>query len=242
MSVALRGNLKDFGISEIFQLIGQQRKTGLLEFEAKREKLQMFLDNGSVVSASPVGLRSDSAIGDMMVRCGYLTREQVADLQRAADSSAQPIARLAVSRNQLTEKEAEQVEDLLTRETIFTLLRWESGSFDFQAREVNHNRTADGLLGAEQILMDGMRIVDEWRSFKDELLQDDGVYQRVDRAAAPRGDAYRQLDDARRVYDLIDGRLSVRRIIDLSRRGTFEAGRILVELRRNEMIGSSRPT
>ncbi|HKK52381.1 MAG TPA: DUF4388 domain-containing protein, partial [Myxococcota bacterium] len=30
-SVALHGNLRDFGIAEVFQLIGQQRKTGTLE-------------------------------------------------------------------------------------------------------------------------------------------------------------------------------------------------------------------
>ena len=36
MSIALRGNLRDFGIAEVFQLIGQQRKTGILEIEGAR--------------------------------------------------------------------------------------------------------------------------------------------------------------------------------------------------------------
>ena len=31
MTVALHGNLRDFGIGEVFQLIGQQQKTGFLE-------------------------------------------------------------------------------------------------------------------------------------------------------------------------------------------------------------------
>jgi len=31
VSVALHGNLRDFGIGEVFQLIGQQQKTGVLE-------------------------------------------------------------------------------------------------------------------------------------------------------------------------------------------------------------------
>jgi hypothetical protein len=39
VSVALRGNLRDFGISEVFQLIGQQRKTGVLEIAGPDERV-----------------------------------------------------------------------------------------------------------------------------------------------------------------------------------------------------------
>ncbi len=38
MAVALRGNLQDFGIAEVFQLIGQQRKTGMLKFRTMAQK------------------------------------------------------------------------------------------------------------------------------------------------------------------------------------------------------------
>jgi hypothetical protein len=31
VSVGLSGNLRDFGIADVFQLIGQQRKTGVLD-------------------------------------------------------------------------------------------------------------------------------------------------------------------------------------------------------------------
>ena len=57
MSVSLRGNLEDFGIGEIFQLIGQQRKTGILEFSSKRVQIRIRFDRGAVVSAAPVGPR-----------------------------------------------------------------------------------------------------------------------------------------------------------------------------------------
>ena len=44
MAVALRGNLSDFGIGEVFQLIGQQRKTGVLEVDgATAERIHVTL-------------------------------------------------------------------------------------------------------------------------------------------------------------------------------------------------------
>ncbi|MCP4038759.1 MAG: DUF4388 domain-containing protein, partial [bacterium] len=43
MGVALNGNLQDFGIAEVFQLIGQQRKTGMLNIShAGREVCLAF--------------------------------------------------------------------------------------------------------------------------------------------------------------------------------------------------------
>ena len=51
MAIALRGNLKDFGIAEVFQLIGQQRKTGLLEISAKGRQVCLAFSDGAVVRA-----------------------------------------------------------------------------------------------------------------------------------------------------------------------------------------------
>jgi len=66
MAVALRGNLRDFGIGEVFQLIGQQRKTGILEVEGTTEKLRMGFLEGAVVWAAPVGPHEHAALGDML--------------------------------------------------------------------------------------------------------------------------------------------------------------------------------
>ena len=58
----------------------------------------------------------------------------------------------------------EAIEDLLTNETIFEVLRWNEGSFHFSAQAVKHDKPPEKLLGAEQILMDGLRMVDEWQN------------------------------------------------------------------------------
>ena len=52
MSVALHGNLADFGIAEVFQLIGQQRKTGTLVVEGGGGSIFLAFDEGRVVCGS----------------------------------------------------------------------------------------------------------------------------------------------------------------------------------------------
>jgi len=235
MSVALRGNLQDFGIADVFQLVGQQRKTGILEFTGTDgRRVQLRFDRGAVVSAAPADSRAHGSLGEMFVRCGFLTREQVDSLHAECEPSGQSLPRLAVARGWIDEEKLEQIEDLLTRETIFEVLRWSDGSFDFRSQQVFHRRAIETLLGAEQILMDGLRMVDEWQSFADLVPSEDMVFQRVGRFDTYRdqvsGEMARHLADAERVFYLVDGRLKVRRIIDLSLLGSFDAVRALASL------------
>jgi hypothetical protein len=50
------------------------------------------------------------------------------------------------------------------------------------------------------------------------------------------GETPGQLANAERIFELIDGRLSVRRIIDLSMRGTFDSVRSLAQLHKANII------
>jgi hypothetical protein len=82
--------------------------------------------------------------------------------------------------------------------------------------------------------MDGMRMVDEWRALDDRVTSEDAVFQRVGRFEAYRASHVDQpperLGAAERLFLLIDGRLPVRRVIDLSRLGNFDGARVLSQL------------
>jgi hypothetical protein len=239
VTVALHGNLRDFGMGEVFQLIGQQRKTGVLEVRGEQGEVELRFDAGGVVSAAPIAERREAPLVDMIARCGLVPRDRLAELERELPPDA-PIAARIVSGGLLGADALREIEDLLTRETIFDLLRWDDGSFRFVAQPIEHERQAAHLLGAEQVLMDGLRMVDEWRAFASEMPDDAVVFRR-------RGslEEYRQSTAGRsatgpavaeRIYMLIDGRANVRRVVDLSRLGSFEAVRALVQLSRAEWI------
>jgi hypothetical protein len=234
VSVALHGNLRDFGISEVFQLIGQQRKTGVLEIAGPDERVELHFDGGAIVVAAPVGPHPDAALGDLLVRIGLLTRERLGELEREREHSLQALRRLLLAASELSAAQLDEAEDLLTRETIFQVLRWREGSFHFSARAVADDRDPSRRLGAEQVLMDGLRMLDEWQTFADRVPTPEVVFQRSGRFDAERHrfeEGSERLERAERLWLLVDGRLPARRIIDLSRLGTFEATRRLAELR-----------
>jgi len=238
--VALRGNLKDFGIAEIFQLVGQQRKTGVLEIAANDYTVRLAFAEGAVVWASPVTTSDDAVFGEWLVRCGLMTAPQLSRLLTESEASARSLASLVVSNDVVSERDIEQISELITRDTIFQVLRWSGGSFHFSAESVQHDKPLEKLLPAEQILMDGLRMVDEWQTFAVQVPSDDTIFQRCGGFEVYRqrvgDDARVRLSQAEAIFALVDGRLPARRIIDLSRFGTFEATRMLAELRSAGLI------
>ncbi len=240
MSVGLNGSIEDFGIAEVFQLIGQQRKTGLLELSRGDQAMCLAFSNGAVVRAGPAGDSPDQALADVLVRCGLIGLKRLRTLMREAQRFARPLHALLVSKAGISSEQLDQTVELLTRETIFQVLRWTSGSFHFTAQSVPCDTARDRLLGAEQILMDGLRMLDEWRTFARQVPSEDAVFRSVRSF-----EGYRQkvgsmgaarLSQAEKVFDLIDGSRSVRCVIDRSMLGTFEATRVLAELREAGMI------
>ena len=246
MSVGLSGNLKDFGLADVFQLIGQQRKTGVLELRSKKSRVQLVFDRGAVVSAAPAGARESDAdpLAEMLVRCGLLTRERAVAAAEACKASAQPLARVVVDRAWIAARELARVQDVLTRDTIFDVLRWTQGSFDFLARPVEHERDPASLLGAEQILMDGLRMLDEWRELVTRVPADATVFARVGTLESytqkSGEESPARQEAARRLFGLIDGRLSMRRVIDLALVGNFEGLRIFTGLQEAHAIEAVR--
>lgn len=246
MSVALHGNLSDFGIAEVFQLIGQQRKTGTLVVGEDGEAISLAFDDGCVVRGGSASSGAElQPLGQQLVRSGFLTRDQLENLESESERSARPLPDLLLATGLIEQETLESVQHLLTRETVFDVIRREHGNFDFTAEQIVHDTKPENLLGAEQILMDGLRMLDEWRTFADIVPSEDVIFRRIGNLESARaltkGDSESRLGHAERVLQLIDGRLSVRRIIDLSRLGTFDATRALAELRQAGVIDLASP-
>ena len=147
MSVALHGNLRDFGIADVFQLIGQQHKTGTLVVDGEEGSIFLAFDQGCVVRGGPAGPRKErDPLGPQLVRAGFLTREQLDDLQAESERSARPLTDLLIGAGLVGPGTLEEVQHLLTKETVFDVIRRQNGDFDFIAEAVVHETKPENLL------------------------------------------------------------------------------------------------
>jgi len=60
--VELRGNLKDFSLPDIIQLVGFGRKTGVLRVSSQRGDASLFFEEGNVIHAEFPGIRGQEAV------------------------------------------------------------------------------------------------------------------------------------------------------------------------------------
>jgi hypothetical protein len=240
MSVALHGNLRDFGIGEVFQLIGQQQKTGTLEVTDGDVRLRVAFDGGAVVGGDRVGAYEQAALGEMLVRTGLVTPQRLVTLERQIAERGAQLEALLRESGEIPGRQLDEIISLVTRETLFELLRWTRGSFHFTAGPIARSGDSSELIPAEQLLMDGLRMVDEWRTLDEGATDPDAVFEPAGsfdefRRNEP-GEGPDRLAVAERLFLLIDGRQPVRRVVDLSRLGSFEGARWLTRFRRAGLI------
>lgn len=240
MSVALHGNLRDFGIGEVFQLIGQQRKTGVLDVTGEESRVRIAFDRGAVVWGEVMGPYEHAALGDMLVRSGLVAPELMLQLERGVQDGESDLRTLIVRRGHLGEAQLQEAVKLLTHNTMFTLLRWTQGSFRFSAQPVVGEGDSAQSTPAEQILMDGLRMVDEWRTFDAEAREPGTIWRRSDAFDLFReratGDSPARVALAERIFSLVDGRAPGSRLVDRARLGEFDGVYWISRLRRAGVI------
>jgi hypothetical protein len=259
--MALTGTLKDFGIAEILQLIGQQAKSGVLHLANRSDEIHVLVSSGNVVSAEYAGRKSREKLGAMLVRAGLITQAQ---LQVALDVQKRTLRRLGdilVELGMVTKEELKEMTALQTTETVYRLFHWKSGTYEFEPGEVEFDRETVTPLRCESILMEGFRQVDEWPMIKRKIGSTQMVFERVkelglerSRAAwsrpGPAAEEPRRGDDEAsalgrnewRVYELAVPGRTVERIADLSRLGEFEACKALFNLVNLGVLRAIAPT
>jgi len=258
--VALKGTLKDFGIAEILQLIGQQAKSGVLHLESRDDVIHITMADGNVVRAESAGRKAREKLGTLLVRAGLITS---GELERALDEQKRTLRRLG---DILVEQGAVSVEDLRemtalqTTETVYRLFHWKSGTYAFEPGEVEWDPQTVTPLRAESVLMEGFRQVDEWPLVRKKITSMAMTFERIRALEPERGRPLGEdeLDAAlgaleggglgdepeeesgqaelavgrneRRVYELAVEGRTVATIVDLSRLGEFETCKALLNL------------
>jgi hypothetical protein len=256
--MALQGTLKDFGIAEILQLIGQQAKSGVLHLQSRDEEIHISMADGSVVRAEHAGRTAKDRLGTRLVRAEVITQEE---LDYALDVQRRTLRRLGDILAELgfcTKEQLREMTSLQTTETVYKLFHWKSGTYQFVPGDVEWDAETVTPLRAESVLMEGFRQVDEWPMIRRRITSTAMTFERLKSldptGAAPAPSGRDDVDDAfdalgekkgedessgefatlganeRRVHELAQPGRPVERIVDLSRLGEFETCKALLGL------------
>src|SRR5438270_11977680 len=108
--MALSGTLKDFGIADILQLIGQQTKTGVLKLEgAHEQRVEITFANGNVVFASEKRRDKSNLLGNLLLRAEMISEEQLEEALQEQQRSLRRLGDILVSHALISEMQPSQL-------------------------------------------------------------------------------------------------------------------------------------
>jgi CheY-like chemotaxis protein len=239
-SVALDGMLELVPLGEVFQLLALQSQTGLLVVERSADA------GGAVVTFALRAGRIDLAVGREMphefrlgrylIEAGHLTPSHLNAVLESIAGQRMLLGRALVTGGFIREEHLEQALERQTRELLFDVLRWSAGRFRFEAgASITEAQQARLELPSEHLVLEGYRRLDEWRLIAEHLPSERTVLTRDESVVAtlPR-EELGALE--RRVLDAIDGRRSVRDVIDAVAMSSFDACKIVHRLLQARLV------
>jgi hypothetical protein len=251
--MALQGTLKDFSITEIIQLIGQQLKTGVLKIRRSKDLVEIHFVDGMIVHVFSNYRGKKDLIGEILVKAQLITEEQLERVLKIQKETLKYLGEILVEFQLLTKDDVLKVISTQIYETIYDLFWWEDGNFNFDLKLVESYKKIPFALSTEQVLLNILRMVDEWSEIEKKISSPHLVLKRilplegksVD-AISPQGYLKEKLNSEQElIYNLVDGTRTVQEIIDRSLLGKFNASEILVDLSEMgliEMAGVRTPS
>jgi hypothetical protein len=221
----LEGTIKEFGVADILQLICQQQKTGVLIVESKGGKAEIFLEEGNISAGRVFTRPPGDALGSLLVKAKLISPAQLQAALDAQKETCEQFGEILLRQGVISRVDLERAIQVQIYETFYVIFQWKEGSYQFNPKDVKDKSPLYQLINIQSILLDLLRMIDEWPDVKRFIPSFDIVFQPVP------GSFPAELDsDGLLVYNLIDGARTVQQIIDEALMGTFNTCKILSEL------------
>jgi hypothetical protein len=161
VAMGIKGSLREASLADVCQLLALGQKTGCLSIADGAQFGQIFFDNGRITYARIVNRRD--RLGDLLVRDGVLTREQLDDvLRRQAREPDRRVGELLVANSYISPSELTHYVRLQIEEAIYHLFTWSRGNFFFDVDARPSDADIMLAINPESLLLEAARRVDEW--------------------------------------------------------------------------------
>ncbi len=237
----LQGNLQEFSLPNIFQLVKMSAKSGALTIRREGESGKVFFRNGTITYAysQPQLL----PLGERLVKAGAISNAQLKQALAAQKKSGDGarLGGILLEQGRIDRETLEQAVRAQIQDTAFTFFSWSDGQFEFAAEDTPPEEDVLVEMNVETVIMEGCRRIDEWALIFEQL----GSLERVPHLAY--GD---HVDDEGsltltaeewRVVVHIDGRADINTILRDCGLDRFHGAKVIYSLFSSGLINVSEP-
>ena len=228
--MALEGFLQEFGLADILQLIYFQRKTGVLNIEGKTDRIKLSFINGNISSLESQRRLESGRLGKILIKKGLIDQKDLDTAIEIQKTEGIKLGTIFIRRGLVPKQTLSEILQEQILEAIVQIFAWKEGKYEFISREVPADEELPISLDTQHVLMDGLRIVDEW-SLVEGKLDLNTIYKRV---REPEEDELSSIEEE--VFRQVDADSDVSTIINISYSGDFETSKALISLEEKGFI------
>ncbi|MEN8007072.1 MAG: DUF4388 domain-containing protein [Candidatus Krumholzibacteriota bacterium] len=217
--MALEGQLSDFNLAEILQLLASQQKSGFLNLETNRNMVFIF-DKGVLISTRDRRSRSRDPLESFLRAYGFFNEQQWKHIEYVRKNSSLDLTEILISECLMDNMEMDRVLKSLAQEMAHAGMKMRRGRYHFTPTK----DTPPGVkwrysLDVQGLLMEAARRLDEESMLKDFLPSQAITFKQGNRVPAPE-----ELSDiGQRIMEMALAGLPLGRIIRQGKTESFVA-------------------
>lgn len=237
--MALKGNLRDFTITQLLNLINIAQKTGTLVVEGQDEAIKVSFREGKLTYAQ-IG-EQDNSLATVLYRAKKISAAQHKIIkERAGHMSDKELGLLLINANYITQQDILSSLQNHFLGVLNRLFTWMEGLFRFETDVLPPNDKITVRVNLENIILEGTRKLRELEQLQDEIPSLDMALKFTDRPGANLRNVNLSVEEWK-VVSYINPKNSMRQIARATHLNDLEIRRIAYSLLQAGLVELLRP-
>lgn len=239
--MALRGDLASVDLAQVFQMLALNKKVGLLSIHGPKIEKVLYFDHRGVTLYHNVHQLLDRVVASLR-RSGRLTEAAIEEVRDHAARMGQPLTDSLLAGGYLQAAELEDQYRIEIDEEIYDIFFVKDAKFEFH-EGVDHLEGRDDKVDerffahCDSVVMEAARRIDEWSYISERVPTTAEVYV----AVVDSLDLEELGTDCGAVFELLDGRRNVDRIVELTGLTNFQVCKSVSQMLDVEAIAPVDP-
>jgi hypothetical protein len=218
-------------LPDLLQWLAAARMSGTLQVEHNKVNKSISLEAGLLAGCSSE--HPPERLGQFLLARGKLSEEQLREALSAHEEQGKHLGLVLTEMGIITEDELISHLEAQAEEVIFSLFDLQDAVFRFRQEETDQDNLFPVCLRVEDVLLRGMKRVDEMRQIR-EVLNDPGIVLRYSKKAPPQEVFENEM--ARTLYGAIDGERTIAEILLHVHGSEYIVTKFLFGLQRNGFV------
>jgi hypothetical protein len=237
--MALKGNLRDFTITQLLNLINLAKKTGTLVIEGPGEIARVGFREGKLAYAQ-LG-QEDNGLSAILQRNNKITASQYRILkERTSHMTDKELGLLLINAGYVTQEDILGSLQAYFINTVRRLFSWMEGFFRFEQDELPPEDRISVRIDLENLIIEGSRQLREWEHLQEEIPSLDMALKFTDRPGTNLRNINLNVEEWK-VVSYVNPKNSIRQIARATKMNDIEIRRVVYGLLQAGLVEIVRP-